>query len=221
MKGNEITQTDYHSLSTTTTTRIRPSYNNTLNNFTTAHNLLVDRFSIELSQIKKKNRRIELAIGDKVCFVKSTSDLVCDTFVRGLLPKKFGGLESPTVYVLITDNKLDFYKIVEKARKKYKMNLDMVLNNTIVKRVSTIHQLAHFLIFDLEKDIIKKYNSKLVVITGDFFLNDSYIEKEEKDWLYPQMIEAVKKITDSIILMFSPITLPNLVNYDHHIQNIK
>jgi hypothetical protein len=59
------------------------------------------------------------------------------------------------------------------------------------------------LIFDLAKDI-KKYNSKLAIITGDFFLNDSYIEKEEKDWLYPQMIEAVKKVTtDSIILIFS------------------
>ena len=38
------------------------------------------------------------------------------------------------------------------------MNLDMVLNNTIVKRVFTIHQLAHFLIFDLEKDIKKNTN---------------------------------------------------------------
>ena len=68
------------------------------------------------------------------------------------------------------------------------------------------------MIFDSAKDI-KKYKTKLVIITGDFFLNDSYIEKEEKDWLYPQMIESIKKITDSIILIFSPITLPNLVNY--------
>ena len=67
--------------------------------------------------------------------------------------------------------------------------------------------------FDLAEDIKKKYKSKLFIITGDFFLNDSYIEKEEKDWLNPQMIEAVKKVTDSIILIFSPITLPNLVNY--------
>ena len=92
------------------------------------------------------------------------------------------------------------------------MNLDIVLDQTMVKRVFTIHQLAHFLIRNLEKDI-KKYKSKLVIITGDFFLNDSYIEKEEKDWLYYQMIEAVKKVMDSIILIFSPITLPNLVNY--------
>ena len=91
------------------------------------------------------------------------------------------------------------------------MNLDIVLNQTIVKRVFTIHQLAHCLIFDLTKDI-KKYKSKLVIITGDFFLSDSQIEQEEKDWLYPQMVESIKKIIDSIILMFSPIILPYLVN---------
>ena len=213
MKENSLSQIDYyHPLSITTPTNITTS---DIPKFTTAQELLEDRFSIEIS----KNKRIELTIGDKLCFVKPNFDLVCDTTVRGHLSKKFGDLESSTVYVLVADNKLDFYKIVEIAHKKYKMNLDMVLNNTIVKRVFTIHELAHFLKRDLTKDI-KKYKSKLVIITGNFFLNDSYIEKEEKDWLYPQMIEAVKKIIDSIILIFSPITLPNLVNYDFH-YNIK
>ena len=174
---------------------------------------------LELNKKRQKNNnknnnnnKIELTIDDKVCFVKPSSDLICDTIVRGHLPKKFGGLESDNIYVIVSDNKLDFYKLVEKTCKKYKMKLDIVLNQTIVKRVFTIHQLAHFLIFDLEKDI-KKYKSKLVIITGDFFLSDSYFEKEEKDWLYPQMIESIKKVTNSIILLFSPINLPNFVNY--------
>ena len=176
--------------------------------FTTAHELLVDKFSVEIS----KNKRIELTIGDKVCFIKPPSDLSCDTIVKGHLPKRHGGVESPTVYVLVTDNKFDFYNIVEIADKKYKMNLDNILKNTIIKRIFTIHQLAHFLIIDLEKDI-KKYKSKLVVITGDFFLSDPQISKDDKDWLYPQMIGSIKKVTNSIVLIFSPITLPNLVNY--------
>jgi hypothetical protein len=212
--GNAISQTDYYSLSTTAS-RIRiPSNDIISNNLTTAHDLLVDRFSIEIST-NKKNKRIELAIGDKVCFVKPHQDLICDTIVRGHLSKKFGGLESANVYVLVADNKLDFYKIVEIAHKKYKINLDIVLNQTIVKRIFTIHQLTHFLIFDLEKDI-KKYKSKLVIITGDLFLNDPQISKEEKDWLYPQMIEAIKRVTDSITIVFSSINLPNLMNYDYH-----
>jgi hypothetical protein len=67
----------------------------------------------------------------------------------------------------------------------------------------TIHQLAHFLIKEMEKDITK-YKSNLVVITGDFFLSDSQITKEDKDWIYyQQMIQAIKKVAaDCIILIF-------------------
>ena len=73
--------------------------------------------------------------------------------------------------------------------------------------------MAHFLIIDLEKDIAKKYKSKLLVITGNFFLADPQITKEDKDWLYPQMVQAIKKVKDSIILAFSPTKLLELVNY--------
>ena len=69
------------------------------------------------------------------------------------------------------------------------------------------------MIIDLKKDIIKKYKSKLVIITGDFFLSDPQITKQDKDWLYPQMIQAIKMVKDSIILVFSPTNLSNLVNY--------
>ena len=95
--------------------------------------------------------------------------------------------------------------------KKYKI-LDKVLKHIIVRRMFTIYQLAHFLIKELEKDITI-YKSKLVVITGDFFLSDLQINKQDKDWLYPQMIQAIKKVRDFIILVFSPTTLSNLVNY--------
>ena len=131
--------------------------------------------------------------------------------VRSILSKRHNGLESPTVYVLVTDNKFDFYNITEIADKKYKI-LDRALKNVIVQRIFTIHQLAHFLIIDLEKDW-KKYKSKLLIITGDFFLSDPQISKEDKDWLYPQMIQAIQKVKNSIILVFSPTKLLELVNY--------
>ena len=191
--------------------------------FISAQKLLEDKFILELlprnndknnEKIRKTKRTtIELTIGgDIACFVKPHSDFVCDTIVRGILPKRHNGLESPTVYVLVTDNKFDFYNITEIADKKYRI-LDRALERIIVKRVITINQLAHFLIIDLEKEIAKKYKSKLVIITGDFFLSDPQISKEDKDWLYPQMIKAIKKVKDSIILVFSPTTLSNLVNY--------
>jgi hypothetical protein len=72
----------------------------------------------------------------------------------------------------------DFYSILEIEDKKYKI-LYRAFKYIIVQTVFTIHQLAHFLIIDLEKDITKKYNSKLFIITGNFFLSDSQISKED------------------------------------------
>jgi hypothetical protein len=185
--------------------------------FISAQKLLEDKFTVEFSyndknKNKRKKRTIELNLGDIACFVKPHSDFVCDTIVRGIVPKRHNGLESPTVFVLIADNKFDFYNITEIADKKYHI-LDRALERIIVKRVFTIHQLAHFLIIDLEKEIARKYKSKLMVITGDFFLSDSQILKEDKDWLYPQMIKAIKKVKDSIILVLSPTRLSNFMNY--------
>jgi hypothetical protein len=77
---------------------------------------------------------IELTIGDKICIVKPSSNLVWDTIVRGILSKRHNGLESPSVYVLVTDNKFDFYKITDIANNEYKI-LDKVLQNVIVKRM--------------------------------------------------------------------------------------
>ena len=101
--------------------------------------LLEDKFILEFpynnkNKTKKiKKRRIELTIGEITCFIKPHSDFVCDTIVRGILPKRHNGLESPTVFVLITDNKFDFYNITEITDKKYKI-LDMALKNIIVQK---------------------------------------------------------------------------------------
>ena len=173
--------------------------------FISAQKLLENKFILEISDNDKNikiRKTIELTIGDIACYIKPHTDFVCDTIVRGILPKRHNGLESPTVFVLITDNKFDFYNITEIADKKYKI-LDRALQRIIVQRMFTIHQLARFLIIDLEKNL-EKYKSKLMVITGDFFLSDLQITKQDKDWLYPQMIEAIKeKVKDSIILVFS------------------
>jgi len=70
----------------------------------------------------------------------------------------------------------------------------------------TIYQLVHFLIIDLEK-----YKSELLIIKGDFFFSDPQITK---DWIYPQIIKAIKKVVANfIILVFYPTRLSNLVNY--------
>jgi hypothetical protein len=105
---------------------------------------LEDKFIVEFSNKNDKNKKkirkpkrttIDLTIGggDIACFVKPDSNFVCDTIVRGILPKRHNGLESPTVFVLVTDNKFDFYNITEIADKKYRI-LDRTLERIIVKR---------------------------------------------------------------------------------------
>ena len=184
--------------------------------FISAQKLSEDKFILEFTsnnddnKKKIRKRRLELTIGNIACFVKPHSYFVCDTIVRGILPKRHNGLESPIVYVLVTDNKFDFYNITEIADKKYKI-LDKALKHIIVRRVFTIYQFAHFLIKELEKDL-EKYKSKLLIITGDFFLSDPQITKQDKDWLYPQMIQAITKLKDSISLVFSSTNLSELVN---------
>jgi len=158
--------------------------------------------------IKNCIKKLELEYNDDELF--KFLKCVCDTIVRGLLPKRHNGLESPTVFVLITDNKFDFYNITDIADKKYRI-LDKTLKCNSTKSFH-IHQLAHFLIIDLEKNL-EKYKSKLLIITGDFFLSDPQISKEDKDCLYPQMIQAIKKVKNSTILVFSPAKLSELVNY--------
>ena len=126
--------------------------------FISAQKLLEDKITVEflykdkIDKNRKQKRIIELTIGDIACFIKPHSDFVCDTIVRNILPKRHNGLESPTVYGLVTDNKFEFYNIPEIADKKYRI-LDRALKNIIVRRIFTIHQLAHFLIIDLEKDL--------------------------------------------------------------------
>ena len=62
---------------------------NQLPKFTTANKLLVkDKFCIEYGT-KKKKQIIELTLGDKICILKPHTDLVCDTIVRGILPKRY------------------------------------------------------------------------------------------------------------------------------------
>ena len=105
--------------------------------FISALKLLEDKFILEFSSNDKnimKRKIIELNLGDIACFVKPHSDFVCDSIVRGILPKRHNGLESPTVYVLVTDNKFDFYNITEIADKKYKILIDTFLDNRFRKR---------------------------------------------------------------------------------------
>ena len=121
------------------------------------------------------------------------------------MPKRHNGLESPTVFILITYNKFDFYNITDIADKKYKI-LDRALKNVIVKRIFTIHQLAHFLIIDIEQDL-KKYQSKLLVIIGNFSLLTLKSQTKTKaGYLLKRYKHSKKRLKILLLLYFLQLT---------------
>lgn len=160
------------------------------------------------------NESIELRYGDKISFV-DCDELVSDIIVKGLLPKRYGGLESSNVLVITSNNKFDFYQCVNLAKKKYGMDVNKVLDHVIITRVFTIYQLAETLIHELF-ELMEKFQSKLLVIISDLFLLNSVkqqIEQEEKDWIVKQITKSLNNINNSIVTVFSSITIPDFKNH--------
>jgi hypothetical protein len=163
------------------------------------------------------NESIELRYGDKISFV-DCDELVSDIIVKGLLPKRYGGLESSNVLVITSNNRFDFYQCVNLAKKKYGMDVNKVLDHVIITRVFTIYQLAETLIHELF-ELMEKFQSKLLVIISDLFLLNSVkqqIEQEEKDWIVKQITKSLNNINNSIVTVFSSITIPNFKNHKNH-----
>lgn len=160
------------------------------------------------------NESIELRYGDKISFV-DCDELVSDIIVKGLLPKRYGGLESSNVLVITSNNKFDFYQCVNLAKKKYGMDVNKVLDHVIITRVFTIYQLAETLIHELF-ELMEKFQSKLLVIISDLFLLNSVkqqIAQEEKDWIVKQITKSLNNINNSIVTVFSSITIPDFKNH--------
>ncbi len=203
----------------------------------TAYDCLVDKLIFQID-----NKLIELGYGDKICFVNHDKEIISDTIVRGLLPKRFGGLESQNILVITSDNYgFDFYQCISIAKKRYGMDINKILDNTIIIRLFTIHQLTETIIYELEK-LIKKFKSKLVVVISDLFLLDLQTttisqqhkykrqhqqqikqagkENKDIDWNVKQIIESLNRITNSIVVVFSSISIPNFMNYEKSTTNV-
>ena len=95
------------------------------------------------------------------------------------------------------------------------MDVNKVLDHVIITRVFTIYQLAETLIHELF-ELMEKFQSKLLVIISDLFLLNSIkqqIEQEEKDWIVKQITKSLNNINNSIVTVFSSITIPDFKNH--------
>ena len=164
--------------------------------FVSANDYLLKSFKFDI----RKNQLIDLTIGSPTLFV-NFYNLIPKLAIKALLPKNYGGLESPTLTIIDgsirgQSTHLDFYNFIDYTI-QYGMNVNSVLERIIVTRSFTAHQLADTIICKLSK-IIQKYKSNIVIIT-DLFATDEQLPLSERKWLLNHMIKSINSISGSII----------------------
>jgi len=115
--------------------------------------------------------------------VISLTSLLC---VRAQLPIQLGGLGSNVVFI-DGGNTFRLYNIARLAQLQ-KLNPTKVLEQIFISRAFTAYQLTCLIMEKLE-ETIKKYNTKLVVISdiAGFFL-DNDIQQQEAQRIYSQIV---------------------------------
>jgi len=173
--------------------------------FISAHDYLLKLFKFDLQQ----NQLVDLTIGSPTFFV-NFYNLIPKLTIKALLPRNYGGLESPTVTIIDGvirghSNHLDFYSFIDYAI-KYGINANSALERIIITRSFTAHQLANTIICKLPK-MIQKYRSNIVIIT-DLFATDKQLHLSERKWLLGHMVKSIHNISESIIAaIFSPVVI--------------
>lgn len=172
--------------------------------FVLFHHYLLKSFKFNIEQ----NQFIDLTIGSSIIFV-NLYNLIPKLTIKTLLPRNYGGMESPTVTIIddsIRDqlSNLDFYSFVDYVV-QYGMNLNQVLERIIVTRSFIAHQLADTIICKLPKTI-QKYRSNIVIITN-LLTTDEQLHLSKKQWLLKHMIKSIHTISESIITLFSPVRI--------------
>ena len=134
---------------------------------------------------------------------KYTNILATRLVVRALLPRNHGGVDAESVMVIDADNSSSPYLYVNIAR-EYGMHHSSVLRKVLVTRQFTIYQLTNTILYDLPKRI-KLHKPKIVVISGllDQFYQDPYINSAEVQRLVSQIVTALHKIKNVLIVLTS------------------
>ena len=134
---------------------------------------------------------------------KYTNILATRLVVRALLPRNHGGVDAESVMVIDADNSSSPYLYVNIAR-EYGMHHNSVLRKVLVTRQFTIYQLTNTILYDLPKRI-KLHKPKIVVISGllDQFYQDPYINSAEVQRLVSQIVTALHKIKNVLIVLTS------------------
>lgn len=151
--------------------------------------------------------------------VSSLTSLLC---VKAQLPTQLGGLQSNVVFI-DGGNTFRLYQIAQLAQLHW-LNPKTVLDNIYISRAFTAYQAASLIKQHL-KQIITKYNAKLVIISdiAGFFL-DKDIPEDETQIIFGQVITFLSNFareTQTIIIVTYPQHAKNPRNALLHTQTIR
>ena len=170
-----------------------------------------DRFSFGIDKLDSK---LQLHLDDTIGIfgeTRYTNTLATRLIVRSLLPRNHGGINAENVIVIDADNSSSPYLYVNIAR-QYGMHHRNVLHKVLVTRQFTIYQLTNTILYDLPRRI-QLHKPRLIVITGllDQFYQDPYIHTAEAESLVSQIVTALHKIKDVLIILTSRMTESQIV----------
>ena len=134
----------------------------------------------------------------------TTNTLVTRACVRALMPRRYGGIGSPSVIFIDAGNCSDVYECVDFAR-QYGLDSDKILDKIVVSRPFTIHQLAH-LVIDCLQSVIQRFDAKLVIISDIlhmFVQEDPQLDYDEARWLLKEIARTLKKLSSYVLIVIS------------------
>jgi hypothetical protein len=156
--------------------------------------------------IRKLDSIVDLHLEDMIGIfgeTKYTNTLVTRLIVRSLMPHKQGGFDAEKVIVIDLDNSSNLHLSVDFAR-YYGMDLNRLFENIMVSRQFKNYQLINTIHYELPKRV-QIHKPKVIVISGlvDQFLQEPNIDIDEYEILTIQIITALRKIKDVLIIITS------------------
>jgi len=134
--------------------------------------------------------------------------------VRAQLSKRYGGLDS-SVILIDAANSSDPYLGINFAR-QYGMSIENVLSKIITSRAFTVHQLASLVMYELP-NIIKKYNSKFVVISDILgMFSDPYLDPNEAETIVQEIVNSISKLKECLVV----VSISRQTKFDHIITGM-
>lgn len=156
--------------------------------------------------IGKLDSILDLRLGDMIGIfgeTRYTNALVTRLIVRSLMQHKDGGFDGEKVIVIDLDNSSNLHLSVDFAR-YYGMDLNRVIENVLVSRQFKNHQLINAIHYELPKRV-QIHKPREIVISGlvDQFLQEPNIDIDEFESLTIQIVTALHKIKDALIILTS------------------